>query len=238
MTTKKFSFKIEELPIVGEFILERVSKDIADFLAYSSLFTPDYLATIQKKIVVCKEVVASSTVTKELKAVTQQLGNKSKGLRIKMNVLEGYLKIGAKELDILLEDVGLKGVRRDITNNNTEGLILNVQKSLTAVKRNQPVLATKGMKPELIVDIETHVQEIDALNVKQNNMISDRNRLTKSNIESFNDLWDSLHPVLDAAKAIYRGVDDVKLKDYTIAQLKKRINAEGKREVKPTTEEI
>jgi hypothetical protein len=37
---------------------------------------------------------------------------------------------------------------------------------------------------------------------------------------------------LDAARAIYRGVDDVKLKDYTVLQLKKRINAEGKREVK------
>jgi hypothetical protein len=47
-----------------------------------------------------------------------------------------------------------------------------------------------------------------------------------------NDLCDSLHPILDAAKALYRGVDDVKLKDYTVLQLKKRINAEGKREVK------
>jgi hypothetical protein len=37
---------------------------------------------------------------------------------------------------------------------------------------------------------------------------------------------------LDAAKALYRGVDDVKLKDYTVLQLKKRIHAEGKREVK------
>jgi hypothetical protein len=231
MIKKKFPCKIEELPTIGEFILERVMTDIADFSDYSSLFTSDYPATIQKKIVVCKELVASSAVTKELKVVTQQLYDKSKGLRVKMNVLEGYLKIGAKELDILLEDVGLKSVRSDITRNNTEGLILNVQKALTAVKRNQPVLAAKGLKPELIGDIETQMQEIDALNVKQNKLISARSRLTKANIELFNELWDSLHPILDTAKALYRGVDEVKLKDYTIAQLKKRINAEGKREV-------
>jgi hypothetical protein len=232
MITKKFPCKIEELPTIGEFILEREVKDSADFSCYSSLFTPEYLTTIKNKIVACKELVASSTVAKELKAVTQQLCDKSKRLRIKMNVLEGYLKIGVKELDILLEDVGLKSVRNDITRNNTEGLILNVQKALTAVKRNQPVLETKGLKPELIGDIETQMQEIDLLNVKQNNLISDRNRLTKANIELFNDLWDSLHPILDAAKALYRGVDDVKLKDYTVLQLKKRVHAEGKREVK------
>jgi hypothetical protein len=232
MITKKFTCKIEELPTIGEFILERAVKDLADLGAYSSLFTSEYLATIKSKIVACKELVASSTVTKELKAVTQQLYDKSKGLRIKINVLEGYLKIGAKELDILLEDVGLKSVRNDITRCNTEGLILNMQKALTAVKRNLPVLEAKGLKPELIGDIETQIQEIDALNVKQNNLISDRSRLTKANLELFNDLWDSLHPILDAARAIYRGVDDVKLKDYTMLQLKKRINAEGKREVK------
>jgi hypothetical protein len=232
MTTKKFPCKIEELPTIGEFILERVMTDLADFSGYSSLFTPEYLATIKNRIVTCKELVSSSTVAKELKAVTQQLYDKSKHLRIQINALEGYLKIGAKELDILLEDAGLKSVRNDITRNNTEGLLLNVQKALTAVKRNLSVLAAKGLKPELIGDIETQMQEIDALNVKQNNLISDRSRLTKANIELFNDLWDSLHPILDTAKALYRGVDDVKLKDYTILQLKKRIHAEGKRKAK------
>jgi hypothetical protein len=232
MIAKKFPCKIEELPTIGEFVLDGVQKDLDDFSGYSSLFSPEYLATVKKKIVTCKELVASSTVAKELKAVTLQLYDKSKHLRIRLNALEGYLKICAKELDILLEDVGLKSIRNDITRCNTEGLILNVQKALTAVKRNLPVLTAKGLKPELIGDIETQIQEINALNVKQNSLTSDRSRLTKANIELFNDLWDSLHPILDAAKALYRGVDDVKLKDYTILQLKKRINAEGKREVK------
>jgi hypothetical protein len=232
MTTKKFPCKIEELPTIGEFVLEGVQKDLDDFSGYSSLFTPEYLEAIKNKIVACKELVASSTVAKELKAVTLQLYGKSKHLRIKVNALEGYLKICAKELDILLEDVGLKSVRNDITRCNMEGLLLNVRKALTAVKRNLPVLEAKGLKPELIGDIETQIQEIDALNVKQNNLTSDRSRLTKANIEQFNDLWDSLHPILDTAKALYRGVDDVKLKDYTILQLKKRVNAEGKKGLK------
>jgi hypothetical protein len=77
---------------------------------------------------------------------------------------------------------------------------------------------------------KNQIIEISALNVKQNDLVSKRNRLTKQNIEMFNDLWESLQPVLKTAKAIYRGVDDVKLKDYTIAQLLKRINATRKKE--------
>jgi hypothetical protein len=59
--------------------------------------------------------------------------------------------------------------------------------------------------------------------------------MTEKNIYQFNDLWDSLQPILKTAKAIYRGVDEVKLKDYTVTQLTKRIHAEGKRDGQATT---
>jgi hypothetical protein len=99
---------------------------------------------------------------------------------------------------------------------------------MTTVERNQSVLAAKGLKSKLIKEIETQIHEINELNMIQNELISKRNRLTEKNIVLFNDLWASLQPVLKTAKAIYRGVDEEKLKDYTVTQLIKRINA-GKR---------
>ncbi|MDR2139304.1 MAG: hypothetical protein LBP50_07140, partial [Tannerella sp.] len=65
---------------------------------------------------------------------------------------------------------------------------------------------------------------IDALNVKQNELESRRNRATEEDIDVFNDLWLALQPVLETGRALYRGVDAAKLKDYTIAQLKKRLH--------------
>jgi hypothetical protein len=231
MKDKKFPFKVEELVPVTESLLNSANKDLNDFSNYSSVFTTDYLSSIRSKSNACKDVTSSSTLTKELKFVTQQLYDKSKNLRVKINALEGYLELGVDGLDIMIEDVGLKNVRSNIANKNTEGLVLNMQKMLTVVKRNRSALEAKGMKPELIGEIESQIQKIEALNVKQNDMTSDRNRLTKQNISQYNDLWDNLQPILKTAKAIYRGVDDVKLKDYTIRQLRKRINAEGKKNV-------
>jgi hypothetical protein len=79
----------------------------------------------------------------------------------------------------------------------------------------------------LIDEIETQLREINSLNEKHNKLISKRNRLTGENVEKFNDLWNSLKPIFDTAKAIYQGADKVKLKNYTIAQLMKRINAKS-----------
>jgi hypothetical protein len=237
MMTKKFQCKIEDVPVIGEFLLSSVKKDMKDFSSFSSMFTPDYLATIETKINSCKELISSSTVVKELKAVTKQLYDKSKGLRVKLNVLEGYLKLGKDDLDIAVEDVGLKNVRNDISRCNIEGLISNMQKLLIVVKRNKTVLEAKGFKPAIIDDIETQITDISILNTKQNDLISDRNRLTKQNIELFNNLWESLLPIVETAKAIYRGVDDVKLKDYTIAQLMKRISAGRKKDKEESNEE-
>jgi hypothetical protein len=227
MNTKKFRCKIEEVPVLGEFIVNSAEKDINDFNNYSTVFTINYLATIRAKIEVCNELIQSSIVTKELKSVTRQLYDKSMKLRVKLNALEGYLKLGADNLDIAVKDIDLKSVRSDISRHNIEGLILNMKTVLNVVKRNQAVLEMQGLKPKLVEQIENQLQEINSLNEKQNEFISKRNRLTDANIEKFNDLWKSLQSILNTAKAIYKGIDEVKLKDYTITVLKKRVNAKG-----------
>jgi hypothetical protein len=231
-----FQCKLEELPVIGEFLLNSLRKDLADFSGFSPLFTESFIQTVEVKISTCRELISSSTVTGELKAVTAKISDSVNRLRVKLNILEGYLKLGAAELDISVADAGVKDVRSAISRGNIEGVTANTRKLLTAVKRNQPALEAKGMNPALPVDIETQVREIDVLNAGQNELLSARNRLTVENIELFNDLWKSLLPISETAKALYRGVNQTKLNDYTIVQLKKRISAERKRAEKTSAE--
>jgi hypothetical protein len=226
MAKKLFSFKMEELPAIGDFILSRVKKDLNDFSGFSSVFTLDYLAPIEAKNAAFKKLTGSSLVSKELKATTQQLKDVCVGLRVKLNILEGYLTLGASGLDISVADMGLKSIRQNISRRNIEGFIANMQKTLTAVKRNLPALEATGLNAELLNELEAEVEKIESLNIRQNDLISDRNRLTEKNVNQANDLWKSLLPILKTAKAIYRSVDTAKLKDYTTAQLVKRVNAE------------
>jgi hypothetical protein len=226
MKSKNFPCKLEEVPVIGEFIVGSAERDIDDFSGYSTMLNLGYLGTVRSKIEVCKELVKASAVTKELKFVTATLYDKSDNFRVPVNALEGYLKLGADKLDIAVKDVCLKNVRTDITRHNIEGLLSNMQTSLVAVKRNFTVLEACGMKQTLLDEIDAQLKEIDELNAKQNALLSKRNSLTVENINKFNDLWSNLKLIMSTAKTIYRGVNEAKLKDYTIAQLKKRVNAE------------
>jgi hypothetical protein len=217
---------MEDVPVIGEFIVSSAERDIKDFNGYSAMFTIDYFATVRSKIEVCRELIKSTTVSKELKDVTHQLHEKSRTLRIKLNALEGYLKLGAEKLDIAVEDVGLKNIRKDISRGNIEVLLSNIRASLVIMKRNLPALKAQGLKQPLIADMEAYLQEINALNEKRNALISKRNRLSVENTGKFNDLWNMLRLIMNTAKAIYRDVDEVKLEDYTVAKLKHRISVE------------
>jgi hypothetical protein len=230
MKTKKlFQCKFEELPTIGEFAVGSARRDIADFSGFSPVFTPSALDEIEGKIAACKEKVRSWTVTRELKSTTEKLNAVTRGLRVKLNALEGYMKLASGELDISIADTGVSVVRRAIARGNTEGVIAGVTNMLVAVKRNIKTLEPKGLKSDLIDGIAATTQEINALNVRQNELESERNRLTEENIEMFNGLWKALSPVFETGRALYRGVNEAKLKDYTVAQLVKRVNAERKK---------
>jgi hypothetical protein len=220
MSTKKFTCKIEEVPRLGESIVSNAERDLDDFNGYSAVFTVEYFATIRSKIEVCAELIKSTTVSKQLTGVKYQLQGKSKTFRVKLNTLDGYLKLSAGNLDD--ENISLKKVRTDISKGNIERLLSNMQTSLTSVRRNLPALEAQGMSPSLLDDIDSHLHEIRILKDEQNALMNKRNRLTIENIDKFNDLWHSLRLIMNAAKAIYRDVDEMKLQDYTVAILRKK----------------
>ena len=86
----------------------------------------------------------------------------------------------------------------------------------------------KGMKQELIENLKTLINTIESLNNEQNDLLSRRAQNCLSNIGAFNSLWYLLQPVLHAGKAIYKANNEAKLKDYTLSQLRKRMNNEQK----------
>ena len=229
MIKKIFPCKMEELPTIVEFILNSVKKDMNDFSNFSSIFTTNYIELIESKNIACEQLISSSLVSKELKAVTQQIKDTSLSLRTRLNILEGYMNLSAESLDISPKDMGVKAVRLAISRGNMEGVMATMREMLIAIRRNLLALEVSGLNPLMLDELESEIRKIDALNVRQNDLISDRNRQTEKNIIEFNSLWESLQPILKTARAMYRGTDSAKLKDYTISQLLKRINSEKKR---------
>ena len=228
MEQKKFNCKQEEVTAIAGFVANSLTADLALFQEYSPAFTQTLIEQIRTKQNLCISLEESDITTQRLKSVTAQLVDKEQGLRPILNKVEGYLKLAGSGLDIAVDSFGLKAVRDAVSRGNDEGVIASLQTLVKNINRNLPVLLAQGLKPEIADALMAVSAEIKQLNEEQNQLINDRSRNTDANIKDYNELWNMITPVFETARSIFRGVDEVKLKEYTISALLKRVNAEGK----------
>ena len=228
MEKNRFHCKIEELPVIAGFLLDSLRKDLNDFEEYSGMFTVEYIDSIEMKRKACQQLIMSTSIRMQLKEVTGRLRDRVQELRGLLNRVEGYVRLAGDTLDVPKGDTGMKEVRQKVNAMNAEGIIQTTHTLIATLQRNQAVLALKGMTADLPDKTEEIVQQIDRLNNRQNILLSDYSRLAESNMVLFNDLWDNLSPIMITARSLYRGVDGVKLRDYTMTRLVRRVNAEGK----------
>ena len=227
MEEKKFNCKAEDVPVLAGFVLKSLEIDWDKFVAYSPVFTSQFVAGVTAQQTDCYALTKSTEVLKQQKVVTLKIADNSNELRLSLNLIEGYLKLAAKDLDIPVGDFGLVRIRTAISKGNVEGIISDTRSFIAVVKRNEAALVAKGMKPELIASLTSDIQEIGELNTHQNVKKNERSRVAEDNMKVFNELWDSLGIILSAGRAIFRGVDDVKLREYTLANLLKRVHSEN-----------
>ncbi len=226
MTTKIHS-KIEEIPTIADFVLASVTRDLADFTAYSPIFTEAYLTDFEAKRKIATELIMTDSVNYELKATTAELYKQLKNFRSLLVRIEGYLHLATSNLNN--EKLGLVKLRLNINKGNIEGVILNGRSFLTNLTKNKTVLMEKGLKQEQLDNITTLLNTVERLNKEQNLLQSKRSENCLKNRDIFNNLWDLLWPVMKAGKAIYKGTNESKLKDYTMTQIQKRMNNERKK---------
>lgn len=229
MITKNFKCKMEEVPVVAGFVSVSLQEDLADFQDYSSDYAQTTVDAINTKRNYCLDLEKADSVAQQLKAITARLVDKELSLRPLLNKLEGYVKRAADNLDVASSDFGVKTVRDAVSKGNDEGIIAGMKALLGNVARNQAALETSGMKTEFVAELTATLAEIDSLNNEQNRLQNERAKATATNLKDYNDLWDLVTTVCQDARAIYKGVDEVKLKRYTMSSLLQRVNAEGTR---------
>lgn len=227
MDKKKFKCKMVDIPVITGFLLASMERDIVDFLAYSPLFANPFMDNVRIKQVECYAIVRAVDVLKHQKVVKVQIDDRLVKMRIGMNQIEGYLKLGAVKLDIKFSDFGIKAIRTAIAKGDLESAIAEGHRLITNLKRNKLVLLETGLKPEAIDSMEALINEIDVLNENHNSKKDERSRAVVVNYTKLNELMVIDTNIMDAGRALYRGVDNVKYKEYTLSHLLKRVHSES-----------
>lgn len=230
MELKMYPCKTEEVPSIAGFLINSMQLDLNEFSNYSPIFTDKFILSVESQKTICTELLKTTSVTGQMKLITQGLNDTSKVLRTKLNPLEGYLNLASDNLDMKVADFGLQLARKNINCQNIEGAIQDVSTIIGNVKRNQSALEAIGMKSSFVDELSALVVEMGKLNESQRGKWSERTRLTDANRKEFNKLWEMIRQISEAGRGIYKGTNNVKLLDYTLSNLRKRIRASNKKE--------
>ena len=221
----RFKCRIEELPVLGGFLLSSMQGSLADFTAFSPDYNAGFMTTANADLATVEALINPKQLTAELKIITARIYNNMTLLRGKIDLLEGYIN-RATGLTIGKKEFGISEVRTKNNNGDVEGLVNALTFLLTNVANNLVAITAKGFTPAQNTALTTLKNDLKNDNIAQNNKINDRNNKVIANYGKLNAFWDKIADIGDAGKRIYKSTAPNKVDDYTMATLKKRIRQE------------
>lgn len=229
---KKFTCRIEELPVLGGFVCISFETYIVDFINYSPDFKEPYLANYKSKLKAVEEIAHTKKIGQELKLVTSRLYKTMDGLREALNRLGGYVD-RVENLSVNPKDFGIRKVRDGMNRRDTEMFLSGMSFLIQNIDENMERLVAKGFSDsqrELFLVVKDSAK---ADNDLQNIKIAERGSLVQSNMRKLNDLWVLMADIMKTGRILYKNTDAARAKEFTMTVLKERIRQEKqKRAVK------
>ena len=216
--------RLDEITTISGFTIDPLkNRDWDRFKAYKpSKYTDDYLTDLEAKQALVAGIVNPVVLTAEQKKITERMLNEIIGLRDPMNLLEGYVA-DANPLTVLPKDFGISQVRKKVNKGEVEGLDGALSAVITNITNNKPALIAVGYTEEAFSELKATKQSIFDDNQAQNAKMRERAELVAANIGLINGFLTDIKGIWADGKRLFKISDKVKLKDYTLADIIRRI---------------
>lgn len=234
-SNRSFSCKNEELPVICGFVAISLERDYSFFSDYSPVFDGAYLEGYKTKITLVEELVNPTSETKVLKLITEHSYSVLDGLIDSINRVEGYIALAGKKVPLSPADFGLAMLRKSSRSRDVESVLTQLRTVNANIKKYKTELTEKGLTDALATIFTDAVATLSDDKKKSYELISNRAALVQNNMGMLNDLSDQMVSICDIGKILFKQTDKAKLKDYTFAQLIKKVRrTEKPEEDKPT----
>lgn len=226
---RTYGCKDEELPVICNYVVFSLKRDIADFMVFSPKFNDAFITSFETKIASVSEVIISKTETLNLKNLTIRLYATMDGLIDPINRIGGYLKLAQPGINISSADFGLTLLRKGINSKNAEGVVKSLHIVVANLIKYASILSEQGLTAELSNRFSTAAISIVADNQQQYEITSNRKNIVQNNVNLFNGLNEQLLYILRVGKILYKATDAVKTQEYSFTALKKKVNNTAKK---------
>ncbi|RKE02214.1 hypothetical protein [Marinifilum flexuosum] len=229
MSAKYYKFRQEELPVVGNFLLNRFKRDRVLFEGFSPEYNDEYEASWLSQIQKVEHLNLASHLTADMKQITEEMYQLMSEIVDKLDFTSAYAQRANKTLSIKFSDFGIKEAKKELRKKNVEGYLLRIKLVQQNVTDNLEALKAKGYKEEIGSDIVSMTQKVKELNEQQDEKMSERKQLVANNNGEFEKLWAILSDVSRTGKLLMKK-DKLKAEEYMFSHILKKVrNIAGKK---------
>jgi len=221
---------------IGRKLGASFERDKADFVAHSSRFADPFGA---EYVALNDEVEALPTVrgvNSELKKATARKKVTLLLLTSDIDKVENLINLTKEDLTIAKKDFGIKQVRAAIYEAKEPELVTTMHNLMENVKANIKPLTKIGLTDELLTTIETRVKSVTADEVLQSQIQGRRGQVTFTNSARYDDFQTMMKLILKTGKTLYKRKNPTKLKDFILADLRRKHRAAKTDQVPPVKE--
>ncbi len=232
-----YKFKQEELPVVGEILLQMFLRDREKFSSFSPEFNDEFVAALRNRIDRVADLTQSKTQTAEIKKITSDLYESLDLILHKLDLISAYAQRANKIMLVKASDFGVKEAKKMIRLRNVEGFCSKVKVIQQNITKNLEVLKEKGFKEKLGAEIDEMTQKVYDLNLLQEQKTSERKQLVVDNNAEFDYLWKQLSDISKTGKMLMKE-NEAKAEEYMFSYLLhkvRKVNTKVEMKKKRTT---
>jgi len=222
MRVSYYKFRQEELPVVGEILLQMFLRDREKFENFSPEFNDEFVAAIQNQIQKVQDITQAPTLTAEIKKITEELYQNMENLLPNLDLILAYAQRANKNLNIKASGFGVKEAKKELRRRNVEGFSVKVKIVQQNIAKNLEALIAKGYKESIGAEVEEITQKVHDLNLEQENKLSERKQLVVGNNEEFTALWKLLGDISKTGKLVMK-TDPSKAEEYMFSHVIKKV---------------
>lgn len=218
---------MEDIPIVGGFILNSLSNDLNTFIDYSPLYGNNFVTDIQSNLDQVNAILKPVVLTNQMKNSTQALHKAEDDVLAHLNRLEGYTIKAAKKCQLKVSMLKLSDLKKKCHARNAEGVLEGIKTTKQVIAPYLEFLQEAGYTAEKQAELDTLFKTINESNNQQNLYLNQRARLVDDNSVLLNSFYEKLQEIMKDGKIIFSG-DKTKIKEYTLSNIQQRVKAARK----------
>jgi hypothetical protein len=217
-----YRFRQEELPVVGDLLLQMFVRDRIIFEKFSPEYKGEFLEIVENQIKKVLGMTQAQTLRAEIKKKTSDLYTCVDEIIPLLDLVGAYAKRANVELTVKASDFGVMQAKKEIRKRNIEGVCTKVKVVEQNIKNNIDALKERGYTDSLGNELKEMTLKAYTLNLLQEEKIREKKQLVVNNMTEYTLLWCFLKDLSETGKLLMK-LDKQKCDGYKFSHIIKQV---------------